>query len=271
MADLHGDSILEKLERSAFLYPPMEPFESPFPDAGKAMSAVLARCSALSGAASGNLDSLKKWLKGLINRDDAAFYGSALSDSTNTSRVSDVDLMFFPSHDHLPLANTPNYVHSHRPFEDVPYGRLPTRACIFLFGQLLFPDNPDIHTLRLIDAERRMISSFPFFEGGIGEILTYAAFKAVESGPLAEEYGKDFPTSLKFRLERKWFDGANMQMVVHSPHELNGQIREQVRALNDPEVRALAMCAMRRVRVKESAREALAEKFVSELRRNARG
>jgi hypothetical protein len=271
MVEPNADSIMARLGRDAFLYPPMEPFESPFPDAGKAMEAVIARCCKFSGTTTWHLDSLKKWLMRLFNRNDAAFYGSAVSDSSSPSRFSDIDLMFFPATDFLPLAGTPDYVHSFRPFEEVPYGRLPTRACIFLAGPLLFPDNPDVHTLRLIEAERRMISSLPFFNGGIGEILTYAAFKAVESGPLADECGKDFPASLKFRLERKWFDGTNMQMAVHTPHELNEQIREQIRQLKDPEVHALAMSAMRRVRVKESARAALAEKFVNELRRNARG
>ncbi|MFH0885287.1 MAG: hypothetical protein V1861_06260 [Candidatus Micrarchaeota archaeon] len=251
--------IKRRLTNEAFLYPPMEPLEPQGFEPQKAMSDLLLRCAVLSGMATQHLDSLKNWLARLISRNDVAFYGSVIS---NSSRTSDIDLMVFPSSDRLSLANTPNYIHTYKVLD----GEVSAQASVYLVGPLLFPDLPDIDTLRRIEAERRLLASLPFFNGGMGEVLTYSAFKVTESGPTDDVCEKDFPVRLRFRLDWRWFDSANMRMVTHTPHELNEQIREQMRELRDPEVHALAMAAMRRLRVRESSRAMLAETFVTELR-----
>jgi len=262
------DGIFKKLAKEAFLYPPMEPFESPFPDAEKAMSAVLAKCSALSGAENWHGDQLKSWLSKIRLRHDIAFYGAALN---ATAHAKDIDVLSFPSRSLPPTWFRPDYVHIFDVFE-ASQGELPGFAATFLCGALLFPEPPEPSLLLRIEAERRVFERLPFFMGGLGETLTYAAFKATESISADNAQDPNFPSCMRFRLERQWLDTANMQRVTFKPHELNEQIRDQVRQLRDPEVRALAMAAMRRVRVKESARAALADRFVSELRcSNRRG
>jgi len=256
------DDIFKTLAKEAFIYPPMEPFESPFPDAEKAMSAVLARCSALSGAENWHGDRLKSWLSKIRLRHDIALYGAALN---ATEHAKDIDILSFPSRSPPPTWSKPDYVHVFEVFE-ASQGELPGYAAAFLCGALLFPEPPETSLLLRIEAERRVFERLPFFNGGLGEILTYAAFKSTESISAENAQDPNFPTCMRFRIERRWLDGANMRMVTHTPHGLNEQIRDQMRALPDPEVRALAMSAMRRLRVKESSREGLADRFVRELR-----
>ncbi len=257
-----ADDIFGTLAKEAFLYPPMEPFESPFPDAQKAMSAVLAKCSALSGAENWHGDGLKSWLSKIRLRHDIAFYGAALN---ATAHAKDIDILRFPSRSLPPTWSRPDYIHIFDVFE-ASQGELPGYAATFLSGALLFPEQPETSLLLRIEAERRVFERLPFFIGGLGETLTYAAFKATESISAENAQDPNFQTCMRFRIERQWLDGANMRMVVHTPHGLNEQIRDQMRELQDPEVRALAMAAMRRLRVKESSKAALADRFVSELR-----
>ncbi len=244
-----------RLESDAFLYPPMAPFLSPGNDPAALMRAVLARCGEFSGRATDAFDTLRNWLGGIVRRNDIAFYGAAL---VAPERANDVDLLMLEPGSRPLYFRKPDFIHIYEPFS-VEAG---AHADIFLAGPLLFPDMPEIGLLRRIEAERRVLETRPFFKGGVGELITHAAFKAAESGDAADA----LPPGFRFRLERKWFDGANMRTVAHTPHELNEQIREQMRGLEGPQNHALALAAMRRLRVREDAQPALAQRFLSELR-----
>ncbi|MCI0504339.1 hypothetical protein L0Y65_06565 [Candidatus Micrarchaeota archaeon] len=246
-----------RLETDAFLYPPIEPFASPARDPAELMRSLLIRCEAFSGRTTSACDSLQSWLAGLVRRNDIAFYGAALTD---LSHAKDIDIIVFPSDSPPLLFRKPEFIHLYA----APGMHAMGHASLFVAGPLLFPDLPEISLLRRIEAERKDFESRPFFSGGLGELVTYSAYKAAASGVAAQSGA--FPKDFRFRLQRTWLDTANMQTVVHAPHELNEQIRLQMKELKDPEVHALAMAAMRRLRVKESARCALASRFVSELR-----
>lgn len=261
--DEHDFEVTRKsLVREAMLYPPMEPFEAPYRDPQKAMEAVIAKCMALSGTDANIADKQRSWFASIVLRSDIAFYGSVLNDIT---RAKDVDVIQLSSGG-LPLYRfQPAHIHVFNVTEAC--GGHPSGfSSTFLAGPLLFPNPPDVSILRRIEAERRAMQRAPFFNGGIGELLTHAAFKALHSPSEEDSKLPAFPAWLRFRVDLQWMDFTNMRRVTYSPHEVNEQIRDQMRQLKDPEVHALAVAAMRRLHVRESERPALATRFVAELR-----
>jgi hypothetical protein len=253
-------SAKRQLESGAFMLPPAEPFDSPVHEPAFMMRLVLIHSEILSGSEKSQFDSFSSYLAGIVRRNDVAFYGSLLCDPFH---CKDIDMLHFNSGAPAPYFHRPPFLHVFPVFEPeiLPYSSL------FLAGPLLFPDAPEASLVRRIEAERRVLAGNPFFQGGIGELITHSAFKAAES---AGDGRFGVPENVRFRIERRWFDGTNMRMVTHTPHELNEQIRGQMQELSDPDVHALAMGAMRRIRVRESARAPLAERFVAELRSAAR-
>ncbi len=246
------------LEQGAFLLPPMEPFEGYAHDPATAMRMLLLRCEslALAGSRIEPHDSLAEWLLGIMRRNDVAFFGSAMN---SPFACKDVDMLFFQNNAPPPHFRKPAFVHIIEFFgcEMLPH------APLFVSGPLLFPSAPDESLIMRIESERRALAERPFFGGGFGELITHSAFKATE----APDSEKD-PTlpRIRFKLEWRWFDGTNMRMVTHTPNEINEQVRGQMRALPDEDVRLLAKAAIRRMRVKESRRAELEGRFVSELR-----
>lgn len=243
-----------KLLSESYLHPPLEILEPAFSSAPAAMLSVISGCERLLGPA-GDALPVHAWLGSLKNREGLAFYGSAMHSPDN---VSDVDILSMspfalPSY-HL----KPSFVHVHsvsmdseRPGEDGP----------LFCGSLLFLSMPPQSLLGAIDSARVRILESPLFDGGVGELITHAAFKALEHG--------DAPSGLKsqgFMLRRQWLDTSGMETKTYSPHELNNQIRMQMQGLPDEDAYALALAGMRRIRVRRDVQDALAQKFVSHLR-----
>jgi len=255
------EKIKAALERDAFIYPPMEHFVQHPHDPASSMRMLILRCELLSARENRHHHSLERWLSSIRQRRDIAFHGSVMNDPF---KAGDIDILAFNPWASAPLPPAPPFLHAFSVFNP----EVERHAPLFLAGPLLFPDSPDTSLLRRIEAERAALLGKPFFDGGFGEIITHAIFKESKAH---EGLNGGPPAAIRFSLKSQWFDGTNMRMVPYTPHEHNEQIRQQVRELEDADVRTLAISAMRRIRVKEAKREALADKFVAELRRSAPG
>ncbi|MDD5172427.1 MAG: hypothetical protein PHF60_05325, partial [Candidatus ainarchaeum sp.] len=225
------ESVRSALSSAAFLYPPMEPFEPPAQNANETMRSVIQKCEILC-----NIDAVRDklyvWLSILTGRADAAFYGGMVH---GMHQIRDADVLSFGSKS-LPLSHSsPIFVHI--------YSMNPEDGAdatgLFLANTLLFPCTPGGETVARIEAARKQLSSNPFFDGGIGELVTYAAFKfacITGSKPLTVRW--------------KWVNESSMETKTHTPHEVNNQIRNQMQEMDDKGVHELTMAAMRRIRIK---------------------
>lgn len=129
---------------------------------------------------------------------------------------------------------------------------------------LIFPSDVDSFVYDIIEKGRTLIADSPFFEGGVGDIITYAAYKVMDG-----KEGKYFKTDEERKvLEKKlivweqYCDG-----MPAPPHEVYKNIRNELRSnLDDRELTSVAMAAMRRIKVKREKHKELADKFVRKIR-----
>lgn len=247
------------LATDAYLYPPMALFEMPTLGATDAMRAVIKRCGALSGTTPSRLDSLKIWLATLLTRNDIAFYGSVLSDP---GHAADADMLCFSPRAVSPTVYKPAYAHLY----DMPDEQAFGYASLFVAGPLLFPDIPTTGLLMCIESVRSGLEQLPFLDGGMGELITHAAYKVLEGTDGAGPDGLTDLPRIRFTLTLQRSSGEYTAPRPYGPHELNSQIRDQMQELRDEGVHALTMAAMRRIRIKEEHRAGLADTFIKELR-----
>ncbi len=242
------ESVMSALAYGAFLYQPMEIFQPPGQSASETMRSLIMKCEALCNNIDAVRDKLYVWLSILSGRPDAAFYGGAVHGS---HQIRDVDMLSFGSRG-LPLSHSsPTFVHIY----SMHPGDGPNATGLFLANTLLFPCAPGIATVARIEAARRQLSSSPFFDGGMGELITHAAFKSA-----------CIKDSKSLAVRWRWADTANMETRTYTPHQINNQIRSRMQEMDDRDVRELTMEAMRRIRVKEGRRSELAGRFIRELR-----
>jgi len=137
------------------------------------------------------------------------------------------------------------------------------RACV-ANTLILFPGDADGFVYEIIEEGRKLIANSPFFEGGIGDIITYAVYKVMEGNE--EKYFKTDEErkvlSKKLIVWEQYMDG-----MPAPPHEVYKNIRSELRSkLDDKEMTSVALAAMRRIKVKREKRRELADKFVRKIR-----
>ncbi|HSB47647.1 MAG TPA: hypothetical protein VLD37_06555 [Candidatus Bilamarchaeum sp.] len=232
-------------------------------DSRELAESLLSKCERMAGP---DIPKFYSWL-GRIMAGSATycFYGSALI----LPEPADLDIMTLTVNTVPLFIAKPGFVHV-----------LETRRCpgdiakswgSFLLGPLLFPREPPEFVLNAVDYCRESAFSSPFFDGGYGERLTYAAFKAIGNESLFEagEWA-DVRHLERFKVEYRYFDATNMQTVPYSAQEVHDQIRKKLCQLEEKEMRALGMAAARKIGVKREHHAALAETFVRELKKMRR-
>ncbi|MEW6035373.1 MAG: hypothetical protein AB1529_02055 [Candidatus Micrarchaeota archaeon] len=253
-----------KLElcHGAHLIAPMD-FIEPLPGNGReTMLSLIARCEELFGPEPLR-GPLYLWLERLIGRKDFAFYGSAVS---GLPFPSDIDILSFTSPAPHLHSGRPEFVHIHPMPMPCDSNDPPG---LFLAGPLLFASAPDVSQVLRIRLERQAVERAPFFRGGIGELITHAAYKALECGEECDpdgESGFGRIAHLELSLRRHWLDMANMCTNTYNANQLNNQVRKQMREMNEEDARELVRAAMRRLRVKDVQRAGLEERFMTELK-----
>ena len=250
--------IREKFIESAYLVEPLFLFESGN-DRKAAVECLLSNCEKLSG---NERAELYTWLGRLLEDSSTyCFHGSSLV----LQPSADVDMLL--------LTTVPGMLYFRKPhFVNVldlqrVEGNLGSDWGCFFLGPLLFPRTPHEFILNTVDYCRQEAFSRPFFDGGYGESLTYAAFKAMGKPDLFGPEDWEAVRHLKrFDIKYRRFDNANMLTVSYSVKEVNGQIRKMMCQLEEKEMRALARAAARKLGIKEGSRNDVSEKFVSELK-----
>ncbi|MEW6722688.1 MAG: hypothetical protein AB1324_05490 [Candidatus Micrarchaeota archaeon] len=253
----------EQFAQSAHLVAPIDIFESPASNARAAALKLLRECERLSGA--GGTEEFERWLGSILRFGDypCCFYGNALAGSR---APSDVDMMSFVFGGHPMYIHRPAFVHilSVRSSCEDPSSAWGS----FFLGPLLFPGLPPEFVTGIIERGRKDSLGKPFFKGGIGEPLTYAAYRCIgDSGAFTPEEWDSAKNVATFKVQRQYFDSANFQTLSYSVTEVHDQVRKNLATLGDAELAALAKAAMRRAHVRAEKREELAERFVSEIRR----
>jgi len=129
---------------------------------------------------------------------------------------------------------------------------------------LIYPSDADKFVYEIIEKGRKLIIDAPFFDGGIGDIITYAAYKIMNANE--DKYFKTDEErkvlSKRLIVWEQYCDG-----MPAPPQEVYKNIRNELRLrLDDNELTSVAMAAMRRIKVKREKRKELAEKFVRKIR-----
>jgi hypothetical protein len=251
-----------KFIESAYLIDPLYLFEANY-DAQALASSLIEKCEKIAGS---DTEELYRWLE-RINEECATycFYGSSLL----LPDPSDVDMASISANPGPLFVRKPTFVHVLELHKVA--GNISRDWGSFFFGPLLFPKPPPEFVLNIIDGCRDSAFASPFFGGGYGEPLTYAAFKAIGRENLFQPDEWEIVRSLKrFEIKYRYPDFTNMQTVSYSIQEVHDQIRKKMFQLDDKEVRALAMAATRKIGVKEQHRAAVAETFVRELKKMKR-
>jgi len=246
----------QKLIYDSILIPPMEPFIPIHAAASDAARALLVNCGLM---AQGAKDDFYRWLAIAVSegRQPFAFYGSALRGS---SSPTDVDILVFRGRGNLPIFQyMPDFIH-------------PTdSAAIEVSAQLvassmLFPANPSPAIIAMVEDARQRILRSDFFDGGVGDLLIYAAYKALMAGPKSfTERQWPLVRNVTLDVSWRWVDTANMKNETSSSHEISSQLREQMASLEPCQLAAMAKAAIYRMNVKPEQRKQLADKFVAGL------
>jgi hypothetical protein len=256
------DDPKERFIQGSFLLEPFYLFESVQDPQALARSFV-EKCERLAG---GERERFYRWLGGILEDSCTfCFYGSALT----IQEPDDADMLSLTLNPGQLFIQKPSFIHVLE--AQKAGGDLAKNWGPFFLGNLLFPRAPPGFILNIIDCCRQAAFSSPFFGGGYGELLTYAAFKSIGCEELFETDEWHVVKSLKKpRIEYRRLDLANMQMVPYSMNEVNCQIRKELCALEEKEMRALAMAAARRIGVKSEHRAAVTGTFLGELKKMKR-
>jgi len=252
---MYQEQAEQKLIYDSILVPPMEPFMPIHAAASDAARALLVNCGLM---AHGAKDDFYRWLAIAVSegRQPFAFYGSALG----SSPPSDVDILIFRGGDSLPIFQyMPGFIH---PTDSA---AIETSAQL-VASSMLFPSAPSPAILAMLEDARQKILRSDFFDGGVGDLLIYAAYKALMAGPKSfTERQWPLVRNVALDVSWRWVDTANMKNETSSPREISGQLREQMVSLEPCQMRALAKAAIYRMNVRENQKKQMADKFVAGL------
>ena len=140
----------------------------------------------------------------------------------------------------------PSFMHLH-PVKDL--DELP----LFLYGSILTLSPLSEWETEMMAHARRKLLSNPFFENGLGDVLTHSVYKCKNPDP-------------KISISSFWLDLSSMEVKHRSPNQLNEQLRCELRTLPETELRELTEMAIRRLRVRREHAQGLSNRFISGLR-----
>jgi hypothetical protein len=240
-----------------------------------AMRALLEAGDRLAGAAASDFNG---WLADVVSVSGqflpVAFFGRAVNGGHE--EASDLDVVVFhtnspaaSAYGYVPLHLAPKFVHAHALYENRLIPTIESWEFLLPNALLVYPARAPDPFFRAIMSARQRISSSEFFHGGIGDIITYAAYKA----RVQEEREYFGPGEWErcarhdLSVDLNFLDTANMLSRRVGMRELDGRVREKMRLMEDADVNALTNAAMRRLRVRESRMPELQGRFIRELRR----
>jgi len=220
------------------------------------------------------LESLKKFNIGLV------LYGRAVY-GLNKVPITDLDTHFMtPGRDYeevnlvnnlISWSNKPRFVHPHASFFEsrCPIDLVCGWKRFGLFNHVLVVSySIKDRIIKEIDESRRYTEKSGFFEEGVGQLLTYAAFKVADS---KESRYFDKEEDAKAVLSKKMPAIVCLtDLGMPSPYEVNHEARHVFKErFSKEELYKLGLAALKRIGVKKEKREELAKKFVKKIKNPA--
>ena len=260
------------------VYPAMDLFEPFTGTAAELLQSLLSKCELLADQNGEGKEKFFKWFSSVStaagNLFVLAFYGKAVYGG-RAEASSDIDVLCFIS-DRSSFRETeqmaqvlmetkvPKFIHTHflyghgTPIDTVSNWK---RFCVV--NSLLVLPEPDDSFRESVELGRKLVLESPFFEGGLGELITYAAYKVLQ--------GKEthyFEPDKRVLLTKPFFVSEfGFELAPLHPAEFNKDVRSELRTkFDDDDLRAIAIAAMRRIRVKKEKQVELADQFVRTLR-----
>ncbi len=247
----------------AFLYPPMGDFEALDKPT---IPSVLGRCEKLAGKWKSEFF---EWLAKTTEKNEHFAFALCGGAVYGIHKPQDVDVLFFvanqekavfPSPYPQAAMRYPKHVHLHK----IPDMRADWH--FLLINSLLFTCTPPAFVYDIIKSARKETLKKPFFGGGLGDRIAYAAFKSLGTPEYHDEDGQIL-SSISISVEWMKIDFASMLRGPHTPVEISSQIRSQMQELDDCRLSALTRAAMRRLRIKKEKRPGIEKRFIRQLRR----
>ena len=271
-----ADPRIRKFIEDAVIYPPMDIFEEVDMTSEQMAETVLSKSEKLFGK-KGNPAEFFEWSSKLVGAAHEklafAFYGKmAYGNGSGDGVPSDVDILVFVSEGSEELGNLIDYrnrpvlvhpqflYHAGKSVDGISGWK---RSCV-ANTMLLYPSNHDNFVHEIIEKGRKLIEKSPFFHGGVGDIITYAAYKVMDGKEEKYFESDDEKQVLSKRLVvwEQYMDG-----MPAPPQEVYRNIRNELRNnLDDGELTSLTKAAMRRIKIRKEKQEKIADKFIRRLR-----
>jgi len=253
----------------ASLHQPMDIFEPPTYDAVKMAELIFDRIERMlttTDHGSYFYQHLFFTMADLLKSNGSViFHGGIMR---NTEPVRDIDLLLFQSAPFLPQFKCVQECHSSALLDGC---EGESELFGFFVANTLLILHPTEEIIRLITSMREELAANPFLQGGLGELVLYAAYKILKNMEfgLLEPAERGMVESLRFDLTfRKPRRDSDYGDEPITTLQLNAQIREQMQQLPDPNLEVLTRAAIRRMRVREERRKEFARRFVQELKSN---
>jgi hypothetical protein len=266
--------IPSRLISGAFIYPPMDIFENPPIPPEEQVKSLLAKCERLAG------DKKKEfyaWLGAMSSTvgqfASIVFFGRSVYGGAD-AKPTDIDVLL-----HLPETNViasygfapvdlPGFIHM-QTVNELKYALNPESWEFYVANRMIvYPQMASDSLFESVQGARKRISGSGFFAGGVGELITHAAYKALTKAEqgyfLNHEWEAVRDKSLAVDL--RFLDTGSMESRTVHPKELNERVRSRMKPMEDKEVDALTNAAMRRLAVRKSKRAELGARFLHELR-----
>lgn len=278
----HGSAEEEKHEktrkellRNCLVYPPMDFFNPPKGKPADVVARVLKKCRQLEEVPGRFLSWISQLLKEAKKGFPLLFFGRTIYGKDDA--ISDVDIILFYSKNNMKLSegitealsisDKPEFVHTQQLYSrsQIPFETTLGHPRFYVANSLLiYPKEADPSVYRSIKKGRKAIMESAFFDGGIGDLITYAAHKVMKNEE--KEYFAS-PEEANRILSRKLIVFEySMDMMGAMPGDVNRQIRgELAKNFNRDELTTLAIAAMRRLNVKEERYKELSDKFVKNI------
>ncbi|MEM2908730.1 MAG: hypothetical protein QW590_02220 [Candidatus Bilamarchaeaceae archaeon] len=267
--------IEEVLLKNCRLYPPMPFFEKPKKTAEELMSSLLIKIKRLEKKQGEFLEWVKGALRAAGEKLSLIFFGRAIY---SEKECSDVDILMVYTdptvQNEVRDLCKPYFVHTQSIFKGafLPFETTAGYPRFFVANtMLIYPKETNSFVLYSIRRGRKLIKNASFFNGGIGDLITYAASKIIERKE-TQHFDCD-----KEQIERI----LNKNLVIMnsdcfgfaaSPENVNAQTRNELRMgvregrFERSEIEILARAAMRRIGIKESQKTELTKKFLRALK-----
>ena len=277
-----GEEVFEHFKNNSKFYPNYRYFE--YVSERDAIENAFSKIKELA-LETKEYDKTIRWfetLKELVNSVDLGVivYGKTVYGGTNVhSSDLDIYLVFLQSPQELPshirditwnltrYDVAPSFLHSKEFYQNGNrVDRISGWARFGLFNHLLvYPSEKLPSLINIIEDSREFVENSEFFKAGVGELLTYAAYKILDKKEKEYFYSED---------EANLFFSKKLPAIVvqtdwgmPTPLEVNREVRQVFKEkFNETDLYRLALAAMRRINIKKEKRKGLAYQFVKELK-----